>query len=190
MQEAVPIGDGAMAAILGLEDQAVIKVCAQAAQGRVVEAVNFNSPGQVVIAGHQDAVARAADAAKEAGAKRAMLLSVSVPSHCALMKPAAEKLAVALAAINFKTPLVPIISNVDVRVYLTADEIRDGLQRQLYSPVRWVETIRYLVANGTTSIVECGPGKVLMGLTKRINNEVQNACIDTPVHLEAALALK
>ena len=167
----------------------MIEVCQGAAQGRVVEAVNFNSPGQVVIAGHQDAVERAAEAAKMAGAKRAMLLSVSVPSHCALMKPAAEKLAVRLAATEFATPEVPVIANVDVSPYKSADEIRNGLQRQLYKPVRWAETISYLVENGATSIVECGPCKVLMGLTKRINREVNNACIDTPANLESALAL-
>ncbi len=187
MQEAVVAGEGAMAAVLGLDDQTVIDVCKQAAAGRVVEAVNFNSPGQVVIAGHKDAVERAAEAAKVAGAKRALILSVSVPSHCALMKPAAAKLSRTLAATEFKASDVPVISNVDVRPYQTAEEIREGLERQLYRPVRWAETIGFLVENGASSVVECGPGKVLMGLTKRINRDVKNACVDTPESLAAAL---
>lgn len=190
MQEAVASGEGAMAAILGLEDQAVIDVCEQAAQGRVVEAVNFNSPGQVVIAGHRDAVERAAESAKTAGARRALLLSVSVPSHCALMKPASEKFGETLAATELTVTSVPVISNVDVQVYESVAAIRDGLQRQLYRPVRWTETITRLAGEGATAIVECGPGKVLMGLTKRINRDLNSACLDTPEQLKSALAFK
>ena len=163
MQNAVPQGVGAMAAILGLEDGQVKELCAAAAQGEVVEAVNFNSPGQVVIAGHTAAVERAMTAAKEAGAKRALPLPVSVPSHCSLMKPAADKLAEALQNINIATPKIRVIHN--------ADQIKDALVRQLYSPVRWTETVNSLVDEGITESAECGPGKVLAGLAKRIRKE-------------------
>ena len=171
MQSAVPQGVGAMAAILGLEDEQVKAICAEAAQGEVVEAVNFNSPGQVVIAGNTAAVERAMAAAKEAGAKRALPLPVSVPSHCSLMKPAAEKLAEALKDITIKQPQIRVIHNADVASYDDADKIKDALVRQLYSPVHWTETVNALVSEGITESAECGPGKVLAGLAKRINKE-------------------
>ena len=171
MQNAVPQGVGAMAAILGLEDEQLKAICADAAQGEVVEAVNFNSPGQVVIAGNAAAVERAMEAAKAAGAKRALLLPVSVPSHCSLMKPAAEKMAEALKSVNIRTPQIRVIHNADVASYDDADKIKDALVRQLYSPVRWTETVNALVAEGITESAECGPGKVLAGLAKRINKE-------------------
>ena len=171
MQSAVPQGVGAMAAILGLEDEQVKAICAEAAQGEVVEAVNFNSPGQVVIAGNAAAVERAMNAAKEAGAKRALPLPVSVPSHCSLMKPAAEKLAEALKTVEIKQPQIRVIHNADVAAYDDSEKIKDALVRQLYSPVRWTETVNALVAEGITESAECGPGKVLAGLAKRINKE-------------------
>ena len=171
MQSAVPQGVGAMAAILGLEDDQVKAICAEAAQGEVVEAVNFNSPGQVVIAGNAAAVERAMNAAKEAGAKRALPLPVSVPSHCSLMKPAAEKLAEALKTVEIKQPQIRVIHNADVAAYDDAEKIKDALVRQLYSPVRWTETVNALVAEGIAESAECGPGKVLAGLAKRINKE-------------------
>jgi len=171
MQNAVPQGVGAMAAILGLEDGQVKELCAAAAQGEVVEAVNFNSPGQVVIAGHTAAVERAMNAAKEAGAKRALPLPVSVPSHCSLMKPAADKLAEALQNINIATPKIRVIHNADVASYDNPAQIKDALVRQLYSPVRWTETVNRLVDEGITESAECGPGKVLAGLAKRIRKE-------------------
>ena len=160
-----------MAAVLGLDDDQVQAICAQAAQGEVVEAVNFNSPGQVVIAGNVAAVERAMAAAKEAGAKRALPLPVSVPSHCSLMKPAAEKLAEALQDVVIHTPQIRVIHNADVAAYDDADKIKDALVRQLYSPVRWTETVNALVAEGIAESAECGPGKVLAGLAKRINKE-------------------
>ena len=171
MQSAVPQGVGAMAAVLGLDDDQVQAICAQAAQGEVVEAVNFNSPGQVVIAGNVAAVERAMAAAKEAGANRALPLPVSVPSHCSLMKPAAEKLAEALQNVAIHTPQIRVIHNADVAAYDDADKIKDALVRQLYSPVRWTETVNALVAEGIAESAECGPGKVLAGLAKRINKE-------------------
>ena len=172
MQSAVPEGIGAMAAILGLEDDIVRAVCAEAAQGEVLEAVNFNSPGQVVIAGNKAAVERGMALAKEKGAKRALALPVSVPSHCALMKPAAEKLAEYLKNVTINTPKIPVIHNADVAVYNDSSQIKDALVRQLYSPVRWGETVQYLHAQGVTNSAECGPGKVLSGLTKRIVAEL------------------
>ncbi|NTS77958.1 ACP S-malonyltransferase [Catenovulum sp. SM1970] len=168
MQTAVPAGTGAMSAIIGLDDDAVRKACADAAEGEVVEAVNFNSPGQVVIAGSKDAVARAGALCKEAGAKRALPLPVSVPSHCALMKPAAEQLAQKLSAIELSQPELALINNVDVAVEEDAAAIKDALVRQLYCPVRWTETVEELAEQGVTQLVEVGPGKVLAGLTKRI----------------------
>lgn len=169
MQSAVPQGVGAMAAILGLEDEQVKQICAEAAQGEVVEAVNFNSPGQIVIAGNAAAVGRAMTAAKEARAKRALPLPVSVPSHCSLMKPAADKLAEALKTVEIKQPQIRVIHNADVAAYDDADKIKDALVRQLYSPVRWTETVNALVSDGIAESAECGPGKVLAGLAKRIN---------------------
>ncbi|XXQ69253.1 ACP S-malonyltransferase [Neisseriaceae bacterium B1] len=171
MQSAVPQGIGAMAAILGLEDDVVRQLCAQAEQGEVCEAVNLNSPGQIVIAGNSAAVERAMAAAKEAGAKRALSLPVSVPSHCRLMKPAAEKLAQALNEIDIKQPEIRVIHNADVAAYSDVAQIKDALVRQLYSPVRWTETVQLLCDEGITQSAECGPGKVLAGLAKRINTE-------------------
>ncbi len=188
MQRAVPAGDGAMAAILGLDDAQVIAACAQAAQGEVVAAVNFNSPGQVVIAGQTTAVNRAMDACKAAGAKRALALPVSVPSHCALMKPAAEQLAQRLRGVSVRVPRVPVINNVDVVAAQDPEAIRDALVRQLYSPVRWVETIQKMSADGVTTLVECGPGKVLVGLNKRIVKEMATMALTDVASLNAALA--
>lgn len=188
MQEAVPAGTGAMAAILGLDDDAVRAACAQAAQGEVVSAVNLNAPGQVVIAGSKAAVERAIEACKAAGAKRAVPLPVSVPSHCALMMPAAEQLAVRLRSVAITVPTVPVLNNVDVAVAATADAIRDALVRQLYSPVRWVETVSRLAADGAVVIVECGPGKVLTGLNKRIAKDAECLCVQDSASLAAALA--
>lgn len=168
MQGAVAEGVGAMAAILGLDDDTVRAVCAEAAQGEVLEAVNFNSPGQVVIAGHKAAVERGMEAAKGKGAKRALILPVSVPSHCALMKPAADKLAAYLADVAIAAPKVPVLHNADVASYSDAASIKDALVRQLHSPVRWVETVQAVAAQGISQAAECGPGKVLAGLNKRI----------------------
>lgn len=176
MQGAVPEGVGAMAAILGLDDEVVRAVCVKAAQNEaeieVCEAVNFNSPGQVVIAGNKAAVERGMEIAKAKGAKRALALSVSVPSHCALMKPAAEKLAVYLADVVVQVPQIPVVHNADVASYVTADEIKQALVCQLYSPVRWVESVQAISAKGISNSAECGPGKVLTGLTKRIVAEL------------------
>lgn len=172
MQSAVAEGVGAMAAILGLEDDAVRAVCAEAAQGEVLEAVNFNSPGQVVIAGNKAAVERGMEAAKAKGAKRALILPVSVPSHCGLMKPAAEKLQDYLKDVVVAKPLTPVLHNADVAAYDSAEAIKDALVRQLYSPVRWVETVQSMAAQGVTMAAECGPGKVLAGLNKRIVAEM------------------
>ena len=172
MQSAVPEGVGAMAAILGLDDDAVRAVCLEAAQGEVCEAVNFNSPGQVVIAGNKAAVERGMEIAKAKGAKRALPLPVSVPSHCALMKPAAVKLAEYLKTVTVNTPQIPVIHNADVLAYSDSEKIKDALIRQLYSPVRWAETVQAIYAKGITNSAECGPGKVLAGLTKRIVAEL------------------
>ena len=188
MQAAVPAGKGAMAAILGLDDDAVIEACRQAAEGQVVSAVNFNAPGQVVIAGERVAVERAACLARTAGAKRALLLNVSVPSHCDLMRPAAEELADSLAEAPLTTTSIPVIGNADVRPYEDARQIRAGLAKQLYSPVRWTETVRGLIDGGGSSILECGPGKVLTGLAKRIDRSIPAMCIDTRETMTTALA--
>jgi len=188
MQEAVPAGEGAMAAILGLDDAVVIELCEKAAEGQVVSAVNFNSPGQVVIAGAAAAVDRACELAKAAGAKRALKLAVSAPSHCALMKPAAERLAERLQGIEISVPAIPVINNADVASAESAEAIRDALVRQLYSPVRWVETIQKMAADGVDSLIECGPGKVLVGLNKRIVKEMNAAAVFDTATLDAALA--
>ena len=172
MQSAVPAGVGAMAAILGLDDATVRAVCVEAALNDVLEAVNFNSPGQIVIAGNKAAVERGMELAKIKGAKRALPLPVSVPSHCALMKPAALKLAEYLKDVTMTTPKIPVIHNADVASYDNADKIKDALVRQLYSPVRWVETVQSVYTQGITQAAECGPGKVLAGLTKRIVAEL------------------
>lgn len=177
MQSAVPSGVGAMAAILGLDDDTVRAVCAEAAQGEVVEAVNLNSPGQVVIAGNKAAVERGMELAKAKGAKRALPLPVSVPSHCALMQPAASKLQEYLKDVHLATPKIAVIHNADVASYHEADKIKDALVRQLYSPVRWVETVQLIAAQGITQSAECGPGKVLAGLTKRIVAELACAAL-------------
>jgi [acyl-carrier-protein] S-malonyltransferase len=187
MQNAVPAGVGAMAAILGLDDDTVRIVCAEAAQGEVLEAVNLNSPGQVVIAGNKAAVERGMEAAKAKGAKRALALPVSVPSHCALMRPAALKLADYLINVTVNKPLMPVIHNADVIAYDDGDKIKDALVRQLYSPVRWVETVQHIAAQGVAQSAECGPGKVLAGLTKRIVAELPCVAITSN---EALLELK
>jgi [acyl-carrier-protein] S-malonyltransferase len=184
MQEAVPAGTGAMAAVLGLSDELIVEACAEAAQGEVVQAVNFNSPGQVVIAGSKAAVERACEACKARGAKRAMLLPVSVPSHCDLMKPAAEKLAAKLATVQINTPIVPVLHNADVAAYQDGEQIRDALVRQLYQPVRWVETVQKMAADGVTVVAECGPGKVLAGLNKRISADVQGVALVDAASIE------
>ena len=187
MMQAVPAGTGAMAAVLGMDDDAVRQVCLDAAQGEVLEAVNYNSPGQVVVAGNKSAVERVCVLAKEKGAKRALELPVSVPSHCALMKPAADQLAEVLSGISFKTPSVPVINNVDVTAAESEADIREALKRQLFSPVRWVETIEKMAADGADQFNECGPGKVLIGLNKRINKALtSNALLDTAT-IQAAL---
>jgi [acyl-carrier-protein] S-malonyltransferase len=187
MQSAVPEGVGAMAAVLGLDDDAVRAVCAEAAQGEVLEAVNFNSPGQVVIAGNKAAVDRGCVLAKEKGAKRALPLPVSVPSHCALMKPAAERLLIAMQSIEIRTPAVPVIHNADVVAHNEPAAIRDALTRQLYSPVRWVESMQAFAAQGVTRIAECGPGKVLAGLNKRILDTVPTLALADAASLAEAL---
>ncbi|HKV96882.1 MAG TPA: ACP S-malonyltransferase [Gammaproteobacteria bacterium] len=188
MQQAAPPGVGAMAAILGLDDDAVRLACTEAAQGQVVEAVNFNSPGQVVIAGEKPAVERAMASCSAKGAKRAVLLPVSVPSHCALMRPAADKLAARLADLLLKPPQIPVIHNVDVAAHADVAAIRQALKEQLYSPVRWAETVQLLASRGITKLVEFGPGRVLSGLTKRINKSVEAYPVYDPQTLQAALA--
>jgi [acyl-carrier-protein] S-malonyltransferase len=189
MQEAVPQGQGAMAAILNLDDEQVIAACAEA--GGVVQAVNFNSPGQVVIAGEKAAVERAIEKCKARGAKRAMPLPVSAPFHSTLMQPAADKLKGRLASVVLSPPRCALINNVDVKVESDAERIKDALVRQAASPVRWVETIKAMVAMGATHIVECGPGKVLAGMTRRIAPQVQSLSLSERASLEAALqALK
>lgn len=188
MQQAVPAGTGAMAAVLGLDDDAVRQACTDAASGEVLEAVNFNSPGQVVVAGHKAAVERVVDLAKERGAKRALVLPVSVPSHCALMKPAAEQLATVLQDVAIQAPTIPVINNADVATPSQPDAIRDALVRQLYSPVRWVETIQKMAAEDVDRLVECGPGKVLAGLNKRIERNMAAQAVFDPDSLNAALA--
>ncbi|TMO09598.1 MULTISPECIES: ACP S-malonyltransferase [unclassified Pseudoalteromonas] len=186
MQEAVPAGIGSMAAIIGLSDEEIKAACAASAQGDVVSPVNYNSPGQVVIAGHKAAVDRASQACKDAGAKRALPLSVSVPSHCELMKPAADKLAVDLAALTFNTPKCDVINNVDVKAERCADAIKNALVRQLYSPVRWTETVQALVAQGVTQSYEFGPGKVLTGLAKRIDKAMICGSVNDAASIDAA----
>lgn len=188
MQTAVPQGKGAMAAILGLDDNEVVALCQDAAQGEVVEAVNFNSVGQVVIAGETAAVNRTMEIAKAKGAKRALLLPVSVPSHCALMKPAAEKLVEAFVETPFRLPEISVIHNADVCAYDNIDKIKDALARQLYSPVRWTETVRKVVADGITQSAECGPGKVLAGLVKRTDKNLPCAALTDITAVEELIA--
>ncbi len=188
MQEAVPAGEGAMAALLGLEADVVREACAEAAQGEVVEAANLNAPGQIVIAGAKAAVERAIEAAKARGAKRAMLLPVSAPFHCALMKPAAERLAERLASVAIAAPSIPVLNNVDVATYAEPAQIRDALVRQAYSPVRWIESVQEMARRGMSQVLECGPGKVLAGMTKRIAGEVQGGSIHDAASLEQGIA--
>ena len=185
MQQAVPEGMGAMYAIIGLDNDAIINACKQAEQGEVVSAVNFNSPGQVVIAGAKAAVERAAALCKEAGAKRALPLAVSVPSHCALMNPAADQLSVSLESITLKEAGVSVLNNVDVKNEIEADGIRNALVRQLYSPVRWTETVEKMAQNGVEVLVEVGPGKVLNGLTKRIVDSLQAVSVNDVKSLDS-----
>ena len=187
MQEAVPAGVGAIAALLGLDADHVRAVCADAAQGEVVEAVNLNSPGQIVIAGHKAAVARAMALATERGAKRALLLPMSVPSHCALMKPAAEKLASYLQNVPFTVPQIPVIQNADVKSFATVAEIKQALVEQLFRPVRWIETIQALSAGGTTTVIECVPGKILTGLNKRIVSTLDCIAVTDAASLAAGI---
>ena len=188
MQEAVPEGTGGIAAILGLDDAKLPELCAEAAQGEVLEPANLNSPGQVVIAGHRAAVERAMALAKEKGAKRAVMLPMSAPSHCSLMRPAAERLRARLAEIEVKKPAVPVIHNRSVEAYDDPARIRQALVEQLDHPVRWIEIVKFLAAHGVDRIVECGPGKVLTGLGKRIAPEVAGVALQDTAALEAALA--
>lgn len=187
MQSAVPIGEGAVAAVLGLDDDAVASVCGEASQGQVVEAVNFNSPGQVVIAGHTPAVERAIELAKEAGARRALILPVSAPVHSSLMREAGESLLSSLDQANFEKPAITVISASDAKAYEDGDDIRARLSRQVYSPVQWVKTVQALIAGGANSVIECGPGKVLAGLMRRIDRGTPAAFIDTKESLQKAL---
>lgn len=188
MQEAVPSGEGAMAAILGLDAAAVKAACADSAQGQVVEAVNFNTPEQIVIAGHAAAVQRAADAAKAKGAKRAVMLPVSAPFHCSLMKPAAERLRQSLAELVLAVPQIPVVNNADVACLTDPQHIKDALVRQAASPVRWVETMQAMARQGVTQVYECGPGKVLAGLVKRCADGLAGGAMADLPGLEAALA--
>jgi [acyl-carrier-protein] S-malonyltransferase len=190
MQQAVPEGEGAMAAILGLEDEVVRSCCAEVSAAGIVEAVNFNAPGQVVVAGTAGAVADAIERLKLAGAKRALSLPVSVPSHCALMKPAAERLKASVEALKFSMPVIPIIQNASAQIEPNIAALRLALVRQLYSPVLWVQTIEALKGLGATRIVECGPGKVLCGLNKRIAKEAECVALDSPEGFRLALAGK
>lgn len=187
MQAAVPEGVGAMAAILGLDDDTVRAACAEAAAGEVVEAVNLNSPGQVVIAGNKAAVGRAMALAKEKGAKRALPLPVSVPSHSSLMLPAAEKLLAHLQGISIAAPVIPVLHNTDVEAHAEPDAIRAALGKQLHTPVRWVETVQALKAAGVDRVIECGPGKVLAGLNKRIDDSLPALALVDEASLQAAL---
>lgn len=188
MQDAVPEGVGAMAAVMGADDAAVIEACREAAQGEIVEPVNFNAPGQLVIAGNRSAVERAMVAAKARGAKRALLLPVSAPFHSSLLKPAAQKLAGRLAEVEIRSPAIPVLHNVDVAEHAEPAAIRNALARQAASPVRWTETIRAMAARGVTHVVECGPGKVLSGLVKRIDDSLTAYPLNDDAALDEALA--
>jgi [acyl-carrier-protein] S-malonyltransferase len=188
MQEAVPAGSGGMAAILGLTDEQVVQACAEAAQGEVVEAVNFNAPAQVVIAGHSAAVQRACEAARRFGAKRALPLPVSAPFHCSLLAPAAARLRERLRDEPLATPAIAVVNNIDVAIERDPARIRDALARQAAGPVRWAEIVRRMAAEGVTHVVECGPGKVLAGLTRRIDASLESLAITDPASIEEAVA--
>jgi [acyl-carrier-protein] S-malonyltransferase len=188
MQAAVPAGEGAMAAVIGLDAAGVVAACAEAAQGQVVQAVNFNEPKQTVIAGHKAAVERAAELVKAKGAKRALMLPVSAPFHCSLMQPAADALKLRLAEVNFAAPQIPVINNVDAAQLADPEAIRDALVRQAASPVRWVETMLVMQAAGVTHVFECGPGKVLSGLVKRCVESLNGAAMNDLAGVDAALA--
>jgi [acyl-carrier-protein] S-malonyltransferase len=185
MQAAVPMGVGAMAAILGGDDAQIAEVCAEVAQGQIVAPANFNSPGQLVIAGHAEAVDRALARLAELGTKKAIKLPVSVPSHCALMRDAADKLGDRMASMTWQQPAIPVVQNAEARIYQSTEDIRGALQRQLYLPVRWTECVQALIAGGATRLLECGPGKVLSGLVKRIDKTVEARAIGTPNELDA-----
>jgi [acyl-carrier-protein] S-malonyltransferase len=188
MQAAVPVGTGAMAAILGGDDTQIAQVCEDVAQGQVVAPANYNSPGQLVIAGNAEAVDRALAKLAELGVKKAVKLAVSVPSHCALMREAADRLGERMAALAWQAPSIPVVQNAEAVSYASLDDIRGALQRQLYLPVRWTQCVQALAAGGATRIAECGPGKVLAGLARRIDKNVQARAIGTPAELDAALA--
>ena len=190
MQEAVPLGTGAMAAVLGLDNAGIAAACAEAAQGEIVEPVNFNANGQTVIAGHKAAVERAMEACKARGAKMAKALPVSAPFHSSLIRPAADKLAARLAELTFKAPLIPVINNVDVEIESEPARIKDARIRQAYNPVRWVETIQKMAAMGITTVAECGPGKVLAGLTKRCADGISGVALADAASIEANLGLE
>lgn len=187
MQQAVPEGTGGMVAVLGMQDEDVINLCQQQAQGEVLEPANFNSPGQLVVSGHLSAVQRLAHAATEAGAKKVVVLPVSIPSHCSLMRPAAERLAARLEQVEIQTPKMPVVNNVDVKTPTQPEQIKDALVRQLYSPVRWTDTVRFLARQGMSAVVEMGPGRVLTGLSKRIDRTLVAMSIDDPASLDAAM---
>lgn len=188
MQAAVPTGVGAMAAILGGDDAQIAQVCDEVAQGQVVAPANYNSPGQLVIAGHAEAVDRALARLAELGVKKAVKLAVSVPSHCMLMREAADRLGETMAALTWRLPSIPVVQNADAAVHASLDDIRGALQRQLYLPVRWTGCVQALAAAGVTQVIECGPGKVLSGLVKRIDKSIEAKPIGTPAELDAAIA--
>lgn len=190
MQEAVPLGAGAMAAVLGLDNADIVAACAEAAQGEVVEPVNFNANGQTVIAGHKAAVERAMAACKARGAKMAKALPVSAPFHSSLIRPAADKLAARLAELTLNAPTIPVINNVDVAIEIEPARIKDALIRQAYNPVRWVETIQKMATSGVSTVAECGPGKVLAGLTKRCADGVVGVALADAAAIEANLGLE
>jgi [acyl-carrier-protein] S-malonyltransferase len=187
MQDAVPMGTGAMAAILGLDDDAVRAACAEAAQGEIVEAVNFNAPSQVVIAGAKSAVERGMAACKARGAKRALPLPVSAPFHSSLLKPAADRLAARMQGLTFHAPAIPVVNNVDVAEISDPQSIKDALARQAFNPVRWVEVVRAIAARGVTHVGECGPGKVLAGMTGRIEKSLNGFALTDPASIAQAL---
>lgn len=189
MQDAVPAGEGAMAALLGLDDEVVVQVCADAAQGDVVAAVNFNSPGQVVISGQKAALERAIELAKSRGAKRAAMLAVSVPCHCALLEPAGQSLAAAIDKLDLRLPSIPVMQNVNARIATDLAGLKANLVAHLYSPVQWTQSIRNLAAEGASVFVECGPGKVLSGLTKRIDKNIQAYSVSDVVAIDELIAV-